>query len=91
MSEAGPIFGRHCCRLRIMLIAIMFFTGTQVSGQQISFKPMAFGIHRFDGGTWTPESAPITLLGWGVTADAESGPWSASMEIGFMRFFGLEP
>ena len=89
-SDAEPIFVRHCCRLRVMLIAVLFFTGTQASGQQISLKPMAFGIHRFDGGTWTHESVPITLLGWGVAASVESGPWSASTEIGFMRFFGLE-
>ena len=90
-SDAEPIFGRHCCRSWAILITVLFFAGAQISGQQISFKPMAFGIHRFDGGTWTPEIVPITLLGWGVTADAESEPWSASMEIGFMRFFGLEP
>ena len=87
MSDAEPIFGRHCCRLWVMFIAALFFAGTQVSGQQISARPMAFGIYRSDGGTWAADKRPISLLGWGVDAAGKYGAWSVSAQIVYMRFF----
>ncbi len=73
----------------IQTLAVLL-CGVQLYAQSISVEPVAFAIHRSNGGIWRWDEGPATLIGYGVQGKVTHGHWTLSNEVIGTHFFGLD-
>ena len=67
----------------------MIFFPVGALSQEISIRPIAFGMYRSTGDWWQPEKSPVLYLGGGIRGEFEWNDWAIRSEFVNTRYYGL--